>query len=104
MADSQILNTYDRRPPELPRGTGLKLAVISDLHLGWSGQKRDDGFLRECLTDLETMPDIDLLVLNGDINGRGLDTYTRVQGELLANLKCQRVVTGGGVVTEQIGG
>lgn len=97
MADSQILNTYDRRPPEPPRGNGLKLAVISDLHLGWSSENRDTGFMRECLTDLETMPDIDLLVLNGDINGRELDTYTRVQGELLANLKCHSYYLSGNV-------
>ncbi len=88
MADAKEPGAFDRRSPEPPKEGGLKLAVVADLHLGWAGKDRETGFHREFLHDIGTMPDIDLLVLNGGVNGRELDTYPNVQSELLERLKC----------------
>ncbi len=87
MADAKELGAFDRRPPEPPGEGGLKLAVVADLHLGWAGADRETGFHREFLHDIASMPDIDLLVLNGGVNGRDLDTYPIVRSELLEKLK-----------------
>lgn len=95
MADSSNFSAFDRLPPLPPGGESLKLCVVSDLHMGWAGVGRETGFHREFLHDLASMPDVDLLILNGGINGRELDTFPLVQTELIAKLKCHSYYVSG---------
>jgi len=95
VAESPNPSAFKRRPPRPAGGASLKLCVVSDLHLGWAGVGRETGFHREFLHDLSSMPDVDLLVLNGGINGRGLETYPLVQDELIAKLKCHSYYVSG---------
>ncbi|GEM_PF-2656754 len=88
MADTKETGAFDRRRPTPPAEDALQLAVVADLHLGWAGAGRETGFHREFLHDLTTIPGVDLLVLNGGVNGRGLATYPLVQSELLEKLPC----------------
>ncbi len=79
-------DAFERRPPRAPSGVGLRIGVVSDLHLGWAGEGRETGFHREFLNDLASIPNLDLLVLNGGVSGRGEETFPLVRKELLEKL------------------
>lgn len=87
---------FNPPPPAPPGEDSLNIAIISDLHLGWDGPQAL-GHLPAFLADWEAGPAADLLVLNGDVNGLGLESYPLVESELLARLSGRVVYLSGNV-------
>jgi 3',5'-cyclic AMP phosphodiesterase CpdA len=83
-----IQGEYDkwRARPSLDSPPGsLTLGVISDLHLGADGTAGPLGHSQLFLQDKVMQQDLDLLVLNGDLIGKGTESYLLVE-ELFAKI------------------
>ncbi|MEO1979649.1 MAG: metallophosphoesterase, partial [Fuerstiella sp.] len=79
---------YDkwRAKPNLNSPPGcLRLGVISDLHLGADGTAGPLGHSELFLQDDVMQQNLDLLVLNGDLTGNGIEGYPLVE-ELFAKI------------------
>ena len=69
---------------ESPSGS-LQIGVVSDLHLGADGAAGPLGYSELFLNDTVMQQDLDLLVLNGDLIGKGMESYSLVE-ELLTRI------------------